>query len=166
MHITNRMNRKKGGKDCRQQAEAGRGVRERERSSMPGVLRSCLFLFAGVLCCLLGSACSKLPINGDLDGQWQVQHIEYRSGETETPKQTYYNFSLHTVNLMQVGGPFEAGNMQYSRDSLCISMPVSSLENLRPFGLNQKDTRFGVEKLTSSHLVLQSDYARLSFRKF
>lgn len=166
MHLRNRSNKGKVNLTCRQRTEAGRKVRGKVYPYKERISRSRLFLFAGILCCLLGSACSKLPINGDLDGQWQVQQIEYRSGETETPKQTYYNFSLHTVNLMQVGGSFAAGNMQYSGDSLWISMPVSPLEKLRPFGMNQKDTRFAVEKLTSSHLVLQSDYARLSFRKF
>lgn len=166
MHIRSKINKKEDGEICRQQAEAGQGGQDRKQSYRRKSRQSRLFLFAGILLCVLGSACSKLPINGNLDGQWQVQQIEYRSGETETPKQTYYNISLHTVNLMQVGGPFEAGNMQYSGDSLWISMPISPLEKLRPFGLNQKDTRFGVEKLTSSHLVLQSDYARLSFRKF
>lgn len=164
MDIRNKINKKEDGEFFRQQAD--RRSRGREQADRHKSCQSRLSLFVGILLCVLGSACSKLPINGNLDGQWQVQQIEYRSGETETPKQTYYNISLHTVNLMQVGGPFEAGNMQYNGDSLWISMPVSSLERLRPFGLNQKDTRFGVEKLTSSHLVLQSDYARLSFRKF
>lgn len=166
MHIKYRINKKDDDEVCRQQAEVNRRTWGMAHSDRRRVFQSSLFLFIGILFCLLGSACSKLPINGKLDGQWQVQQIEYRSGETETPKQTYYNFSLHTVNLMQVGGSFAAGNMQYSGDSLWISMPVSSLEGLRLFGLNRQDTRFGVEKLTSSQLVLQSDYARLSFRKF
>ncbi|WP_286156253.1 lipocalin-like domain-containing protein, partial [Parabacteroides goldsteinii] len=44
--------------------------------------------------------------------------------------------------------------------------PISKVEDLLPFGMNGTEQRFGVKELTSKHLVLQSDYARLEFRKF
>ncbi|MDZ3927115.1 hypothetical protein UZS95_11540 [Parabacteroides goldsteinii] len=36
-----------------------------------------------VLLILIVSACGKMPINGDLDGRWQIMKIEYASGEEE-----------------------------------------------------------------------------------
>ena len=119
-----------------------------------------------VLLVLIVSACGKTPINGDLDGRWQILKIEYASGEEETPERAYYSVALHTINLMQVGVTSQTGNMEYTGDSLFVEMPVSKIEDLLPFGMNDTKQRFGVKELTSKHLVLQSDYARLEFRKF
>lgn len=115
---------------------------------------------------LLISACGKMPINGDLDGRWQIMKIEYASGEEETPERAYYSMALHTINLMQVGVTKQTGNMEYTGDSLFVTMPISTVEDLLPFGMNGTEQRFGVKELSSKHLVLQSDYARLEFRKF
>ena len=119
-----------------------------------------------VLLVLIVSACGKTPINGDLDGRWQILKIEYASGEEETPERAYYSVALHTINLMQVGVTSQTGNMEYTGDSLFVEMPISKIEDLLPFGMNGTEQRFGVKELTSKHLVLQSDYARLEFRKF
>ena len=115
---------------------------------------------------LIVSACGKTPINGDLDGRWQIMKIEYASGKEEVPERAYYSVALHTINLMQVGVTSQTGNMEYTGDSLFVKMPVSKIEDLLPFGMNDTKQRFGVKELTSKHLVLQSDYARLEFRKF
>lgn len=115
---------------------------------------------------LLISACGKMPINGDLDGRWQIMKIEYASGEEETPERAYYSVALHTINLIQVGVTKQTGNMEYTGDSLFVTMPISTVEDLLPFGMNGTEQRFGVKELSSKHLVLQSDYARLEFRKF
>ena len=119
-----------------------------------------------ILLMLIVGACGKMPINGDLDGRWQIMKIEYASGEVETPERAYYSVSLHTINLMQVGVTSQTGNMEYTGDSLFVEMPISKIENLLPFGMNGTEQRFGVKELTSKQLVLQSDYARLEFRKF
>ena len=39
-----------------------------------------------VLLALIVSACGKMPINGDLDGRWQIMKIEYASGVEEAPE--------------------------------------------------------------------------------
>ncbi|MEY8608336.1 lipocalin-like domain-containing protein [Parabacteroides segnis] len=120
----------------------------------------------GALLLLMASACGKMPINGDLDGRWQIMKIEYASGEEEVPERAYYSVALHTINLMKVGVSNQTGNMEYTGDSLFVVMPISKVEDLLPFGMNGTEQRFGVKELTSNHLVLQSDYARLKFRKF
>jgi len=120
----------------------------------------------GALLLLMASACGKMPINGDLDGRWQIMKIEYASGEEEMPERAYYSVALHTINLMKVDVTSQTGNMEYTGDSLFVVMPVSKVEDLLPFGMNGTEQRFGVKELTSKYLVLQSDYARLEFRKF
>ena len=39
-------------------------------------------------------------------------------------------------------------------------------EDLNRFGLNSSVTHFKVEKATGSKMILKSDYARLTYRKF
>ena len=119
-----------------------------------------------VLLTLIVSACGKMPINGDLDGRWQIMKIEYASGVEEAPERAYYSVALHTINLMKVDVTSQTGNMEYTGDSLFVVMPVSKVEDLLPFGMNGTEQRFGIKELTSKNLVLQSDYARLEFRKF
>ena len=117
-----------------------------------------LFLFIG---------CGKLPINGDLDGQWQILEIRYADGRVETPERAYYCVQLHTITLRQVGNyPGETGNMVYEGDQLSIDMPLSDVNDLRVFGLDDTKETFTITELSSSRLVLNSDYARISFRKF
>ena len=120
----------------------------------------------GALLLLVASACGKMPINGDLDGRWQIMKIAYASGEEENPERAYYSVALHTINLMKVDVTSQTGNMEYTGDSLFVVMPVSKVKDLLPFGMNGTEQRFGVKELTSKYLVLQSDYARLEFRKF
>ena len=120
----------------------------------------------GALLLLMASACGKMPINGDLDGRWQIMKIAYASGEEEAPERAYYSVVLHTINLMKVDVTSQTGNMEYTGDSLFVEMPISKIEDLLPFGMNDTKQRFGVKELTSKQLVLQSDYARLEFRKF
>lgn len=74
-----------------------------------------------VLLVLTASACGKRPINGDLDGRWQIMNIEYTSGDEEIPERVYYNVALHTNNLMKVGSTSQTGNMKYTGDSLFCS---------------------------------------------
>ena len=120
----------------------------------------------GALLLLMAGACGKMPINGDLDGRWQIMKIEYASGEEEMPERAYYSVALHTINLMKVDVTSQTGNMEYTGDSLFVVMPISKVEDLLPFGMNGTEQRFGVKELTSKYLVLQSNYARLEFRKF
>ena len=111
----------------------------------------------GALLLLMASACGKMPINGDLDGRWQIMKIAYASGEEENPERAYYSVALHTINLMKVDVTSQTGNMEYTGDSLFVVMPISKVEDLLPFGMNGTEQRFGVKELTSKHLVLQSD---------
>ena len=65
-----------------------------------------------VLLVLIVSSCGKMPINGDLDGRWQIMKIAYVSGEEDTPERAYYSVALHTINLMKVDVTSQTGNME------------------------------------------------------
>ncbi|MDC7195075.1 lipocalin-like domain-containing protein, partial [Phocaeicola vulgatus] len=41
------------------------------------------------------SSCDKAPINGKLDGRWQLMTIEYTNGKIEECNRIYYSIQLH-----------------------------------------------------------------------
>lgn len=118
-------------------------------------------------------SCGKKPINGNLDGRWQLQTIDYHeSGDMERPDFTYYDVSLHVLKLWKTSGadgsfgPSYLGRFNHTGDSLYIRMIRMTKKTVEPFGMNDTIQYFGVEKLTKKEMILNSDYARLAFRKF
>ena len=58
----------------------------------------CVCLLLGVLC-----SCDKKPINGKLDGRWQLMTIEYNDGSIKECERIYCSIQLHLVELMDKG---------------------------------------------------------------
>lgn len=137
---------------------------------MKAIKIAALTALAIILVMLTG--CRKRYINGDLDGQWQVLTIEYKSdGQIENvkAKQVYYCFNLHTVNLRQIKDiPYEVkGNMKYDKKTLDLEFPlVQDVDELSAWGMNAVNTSFTVIGLSHEKLVMESDYAVISCRKF
>ncbi len=118
------------------------------------------------------AGCRKHYINGDLDGQWQILTIEYKSDGTVNnvkANQVYFCFNLHTVNLRQVKNSPEkvAGNMKYDKKTINLEFPlVGNPDELEAWGMNAASTSFTVISLSHEKLVMESDYAVISCRKF
>lgn len=126
---------------------------------------------------LLGiSSCDKAPINGKLDGRWQLMTIEYEDGRIEECYRIYYSIQLHLVEISDKGGKGGTfiGRFSYKDDEVTMSdfrrrgqeEELATLAELQTFGISLPLTHFEVEKATGEKLILKSDYARLNFRKF
>ncbi len=119
---------------------------------------------------LLGSVagCRKAPVNGDLDGQWQVMKIDYKDSIDVVPEQVYYCFFLHTVNLSRVGGGIVGGNMQYDEGgkTLRLQFPYNDGKSLNIWGMDASETVFSIKELTGKCLVIESNIALIELRKF
>lgn len=127
-------------------------------------------------------ACDKLPINGKLDGMWQLQRVEYMNGQTESLEKTYYSIQLHLIKLTKVydGDLYGSksnnyiGRFIYTKDSLYIHdfRPYknegnqATLEQLLPFGMSEVSERFKIEELNRKKMILKSKHASLFFIKF
>ena len=117
---------------------------------------------------LLGAtSCRKGGINGDLDGQWRVITIEnYVNGDITEPQNVFYCFYLHTVNLT-APSVVAAGKMTYSGNSLSLECPYNNDNiSLSRWGIFTSETIFKIERLNSSHLIIESGWARITMRKF
>ncbi|MBQ2786534.1 MAG: lipocalin-like domain-containing protein [Bacteroidaceae bacterium] len=111
-------------------------------------------------------SCQKKDDNGNLGGFWKLLLIEPVNGDAidTKEKQCFWKFQL---NLMQVGGMYGTyGRFEHVGDSLFISLIDYDKQPLRQYGLYTNSERFGVEHLDRNGMVLQSDSARLTFRKF
>lgn len=114
-----------------------------------------------------------MPMNGDLDGRWQLMAIDcHEDGVRTVPEYTYYDVSLRLMELKRKGDEDELGifgfraRFERTDDSLHIRMIRCKAAQMPPYGMNDTIQHFAVEKLDSKRMILNSDYARLTFRKF
>lgn len=118
------------------------------------------------------TACGKAPMNGKLDGRWQLMTIDSHGKDSLVyPEFIYYDIALRVIQLKRTHGEeYETGGIlgrfNHTDDSLYIRMIHTSKDNVRYFGINDTIQHFAVETLTKKKMILSSDYARLNFRKF
>ena len=127
----------------------------------------------------------KWPMNGALDGQWQLLTVETRADGVVTDRkdeQLYFRFQLQLMMLTDLGGNgygTYVGRMTYDQEAQIVQTQemnvrnntgdsgiAATAEQLASFGLDNGVTRFEVVKADGDHLILESDYARLTLRKF
>lgn len=148
--------------------------------------RPLLSLFmSAVLLVTVNTACDKLPMNGDLDGMWQLVSEERDSVTTNLLDTRHYiSFQLHTAQFSTLTNTRSFySRFRHTSDSLqfytiCYNstnateaddnVPVTadSLSQLAPWGIYELTPTFRIVKLNDHALVLQSSYSRLTFRKF
>ena len=118
------------------------------------------------------SSCQKAPINGDLDGMWQIMEVDPEPDEILIPERLYYNFYLHVVQLTYYGGAFTTGNLIYDKEKgiIQIEFPnapaLDSILKLRQYGVYTNPVIFQVEYLDKNKLILKNDEATVTLRKF
>lgn len=123
------------------------------------------YLFLSCMLSLLCS-CQKEPINGKLDGMWQLMKIEYKNKPTVIPDQLYLSIQLHMVRLHGIASNECYGTFAHSGDSIHIVIREKKISDVAVYGMNDTIQNFAIEQLSSQKMILQSSYASLSFRKF
>lgn len=142
--------------------------KHRLRDRLPVI--SAFICFFVILLTLAG--CEKTPINGDLDGQWQVMEVTPAPQETVTEERLYYCFSLHVCQLTQYGDYFKAGKMDYSGNKITIDFPDVNTDDIhqtrlfRQYGITRNPVVFTVEHLDGNSLVMRDGDITVRLRKF
>ena len=131
-------------------------------------------------------SCDKLPMNGDLDGMWQLMFVE-KDGEVSDVKsrKRYWSFQLHLTQFSRSGDNtntyfahfkhkndslhiydlcFPSENFTDSDDNVMFS--ESDVHILNHWGIYNLYNKFKVEKLDSDVMILKNDVLKLRFRKF
>lgn len=134
---------------------------------MKQIIKKLFLLFILLAAVTSLSSCRKGGINGDLDGQWRIVSIENLSThEVSEPKNLFYCFYLHTVNLT-TGSVAATGIMNYSGKSLKLEFPYHhEPSRLNPWGIYTQEVDFTVEHLSSTHLTLVSSTSKILLKKF
>lgn len=136
------------------------------------ITRNIAFLLAPVFLLAAMAACQKSPINGDLDGQWQVMLVEPEPVAPDPMFDTrlYYCFYMHVCQLSIPGGVWIAGNLDYSGNQLAISFPEElnalELNALSQYGIESNPVVFQVEYLDGKKLILRDGETVVTLRKF
>ncbi len=128
-----------------------------------------IIVLTGLLITMAG--CQKSPVNGDLDGQWQVMTVEPEAPETIIQDRIYLCISLHTCQLSVYGsGIWTSGNMSYSDDKLTMEFPNAnspeSIARLKQYGIYSNPVTFTVVFPGKDKLVLKDKDAVVTLRKF
>lgn len=131
------------------------------------------------------TACDSYLINGELDGIWQLQTIERNNPDTiiRNEGDLFYSFQRHTILIGDYNnGPVgqlksEQYDCLFERIGDSIMMEEFQLyyqredqpydtTRLKRFGLYEKKNTFHIEELTIKRLVLRSDSALLTMRRY
>lgn len=125
-----------------------------------------------LLCVLFAfAACEKRPVNGDLDGQWQLVGIE-RDGVFTPGDGRYLRIQLDVAQLARSGWvPYEGtGKMTHTGDVLTIDFvnchTAEDLAMLQAWGVYENPSVYKIEELTSKRLVLKAGNTKSTWRKF
>lgn len=127
------------------------------------------FIISCILSVLAFQGCQKTPINGDLDGQWQVVEVSPLPEETVVHERLYYNFSLHVCQLTYYDGWFTKAWMEYNGETLSLDFPyIDSQEDLfllRQYGVPEPQTTFKVKFERSNRLTLTCEQSTVTLVK-
>lgn len=132
-----------------------------------------------LLLLLITASCGKLPMNGNLDGLWQLMSISPSDGSESIDtkgKRLYYAVQLELIGLQQDGSMEYLGRFTQSHDSLIVydfrvnitgdNSSQASPGDLQKWGIEGTSERFGIEELTGDRMILRSQSTLLTFRKF
>lgn len=115
--------------------------------------------------------CTKAPMNGHLDGRWQILEIE-ENGQVRNVKddQLYYNFYMHVCALSYYGNYLTEANMRYENDEIWLQFPYvqtpEGYERLKSYGIYSNPVTFNVEYLSRSKLIMKEGDVIITLRKF
>ena len=109
-------------------------------------------------------SCQKEDHNGELGGFWKLMQIELADNDSVINTKAESRFWGIQLDLIEIGTG--KGRFQHVGDSLYIQM-ITMPANPASYGLfNPKDERFGVIHLDRNGMILSSDKATLTLKKF
>lgn len=131
-------------------------------------------------------SCDKTPVNGPLDGQWQIMSISTPEGQRDTRSTpAYLCFQLQLTQWSRPESRSFYAHFQHTADSIRfydfahVSNQAVEGDNdewitpaemnnglLDAWGIHSTDITFYVRRLDGSHLVLERADTVLTFRKF
>lgn len=105
------------------------------------------------------TGCQKSPINGDLDGFWQVMEINPPLPEGQEPDQrAYMGFYMHVCSLSLYSSDVTHGNMRYVNNMLYLDFPhmttPGDFYKLHWYGIYSNPVAFEVTFPSKNKMIL------------
>jgi len=148
-------------------------------------IKSLLAIITIAISGFIMTGCDKTPINGDLDGMWQLMRVEDNGTSTDlSATQHYMCVQLHLVQLTRYGDAHTGIFCHFEHEGNTLRLydfydlteyentedeneQLTDVSKLEPWGIYLLDTTFQVDKLTNDALILKDASGRvLTFRKF
>lgn len=115
------------------------------------------------------TSCTKAPINGDLDGQWEVIEVYPAPSETIIDQRLFYNFYMHVCQLSYYGSYFSDAQMIYEDNTIILDFPyatsIEDIKILKQYGILSNPVTFNVEFLNKNSLILSNDDSVVTLKK-
>lgn len=131
---------------------------------------------------LLTGSCEKAPENRNIEGFWQLLNYTTESdGVVHTCDRIYYAIQLQIAELSEKGGSQNLPTLKglYHYDEATNSITINDFkykekgdfltpneEQLNSYGLNKPNMELEVLKADGDYLVLKSEYATLTLKRF
>ena len=145
-------------------------------------MKKSIALIFALLCCI---GCDKVPINGKLDGMWQLTSVQTPEGVHDArASRAYLSFQLH-LSQWDFASQRCYAHFSHEADSLRFfdfaklsahSTAADDDPAVTPaemagglfgvYGIHTLDARFRVVHLSHSSLILEAADTTLTFRKF
>ena len=123
-----------------------------------------------LLVSLLFAACQKVPVNGNLDGEWEVMEVYPAPPEWDRNIRLFYNFSRSVCQLTEYGGPFTLGNLVNNGETIYLNFPFINSPGaelqLKQYGIFTNPVSFNVEFEGKSRLILSNEESTVILKKF
>ncbi|MDE6753108.1 MAG: lipocalin-like domain-containing protein [Muribaculaceae bacterium] len=116
--------------------------------------------------------CQKAPMNGDLDGMWNIVKVTPEPAEEIITQKLYISFYMHVCQLSYpTGGGWMTGNMRYEGNTLSLDFPYAIGNEtaevmLRQYGINSNPATFTIESLSKEKMVIRDGETVVELRKF
>ena len=134
-----------------------------------------------ILLISLITGCKKEPINRKIEGHWILEQFTIlQTNETVKCERIYWGITRVATKLFEKQGshgytPLEALTEYRDNETILVLKDFKVISNgkdalpeqLHPYGIdNSKETAFQIMESTHKNMILESDYARLEFKKF
>lgn len=128
-------------------------------------------IFTALLALMMSFSCRRASDNGKLDGYWKIYEIYYiADGTTVSPESRFLAIQLELIQLESHDGASNlTGILSYSKgaDSFSVDFATNpSPQQLFEFGFSSPQSVVHIDKADGKKLVLSTDIARISCRKY
>lgn len=114
--------------------------------------------------------CTKVDINGNLDGEWEVMEVYPVPPDVNLDTRLFYNFQLHVCQLTMYGTYFTYASLNYDYPYITLYFPYIEHEwetiVLKQYGINENPVTFEVSFEGERKMILTNENVTIHLRKF